>query len=152
MIIRPSDSTLSFSVVVKVPTSHPSDPGSIPASIIFYNLFLSFFFLFFFNLGFTARQYYFTHFEPNRKVGRRTPRKTTWPSTSRTAGLTRDTWQARILSIEMFLIFFLLFEFYITLMDGRFPVKMLIFTIGVIIKTFPQRQHCTLALECQEFV
>ena len=51
----------------------------------------------------------------------------------------------------MFLIFFLLFEFYVTLVDGRFPVKMLIFTIGVIIKTFPQRNHCTLALECQEF-
>ena len=72
----------------------------------------------------------------------------------------------------MFLIFFLLFEgriwdlivsvpdhclsfyfeFYVTLVDGRFPVKMLIFTVGVIIKTFPQRKHCTLALECQEFV
>ena len=52
----------------------------------------------------------------------------------------------------MFLIFFLLFEFYVTLVDGRFPVKMLIFTIGVIIKTFPQRKHCTLTLECQEFV
>ena len=34
-------------------------------------------------------------------------------------------------------------------MDGRFPVKMLIFTISVIINTFPQRKHCTLALECQ---
>ena len=34
-------------------------------------------------------------------------------------------------------------------MDGRFPVKILIFTIGVIIKTFPQRKHCTQALECQ---
>ena len=33
----------------------------------------------------------------------------------------------------MFLIFFLLFEFYVTLVDGSFPVKMLIFTIGVII-------------------
>ena len=83
MIIRSSDSTISFSVLVKVPAYHPSDPGSIPASVIFYNLFFylfifSFFFsFFFFYLGFTARQYYFTHFEPNRKVGRRTPRKTT---------------------------------------------------------------------------
>ena len=91
MIIRSSDSTISFSVVVKVPTSHPSDPDSISASVIF-NFLQSFFFFFylfiffvFFYLGFTARQYYFTHFEPNRKVGRRTPRKTTWPSTSRTA-------------------------------------------------------------------
>ena len=30
-----------------------------------------------------------------------------------------------------------------------FLSKMLIFTIGVIIKTFPQRKHCTQALECQ---
>ena len=37
----------------------------------------------------------------------------------------------------MSLIFFLLFEFYVTLaclVDGRFPVKTLIFTIGVIVK------------------
>ena len=71
MIIRSSVSTLSFSVVVKVPAYHPSDPGSISASVIFYNLF------FFLGGGVTARQYYFAHFEPNRKVGRRTPRKTT---------------------------------------------------------------------------
>ena len=51
----------------------------------------------------------------------------------------------------MVLIFFLQFEFYVTRVDGRFPVKMLIFTIGVSTNTFPQRQHCTLALECQEF-
>ena len=40
------NSTISFSVVVKVPAYHPSDTGSIPASVIFYNLFffLSFFF------------------------------------------------------------------------------------------------------------
>ena len=50
------------------------------------------------------------------------------------------------------LIFLLLFEFYVTLVDGRFPVKMLVFTIGVIIKIFPQRKHCKLALECQEFI
>ena len=69
------NSTISFSVVVKVTAYHPSDPGSIPASVIFYNLF---FFLSFFwgGGGFTARQYYFTHFEPNRKVGRRIREKT----------------------------------------------------------------------------
>ena len=76
MIIRSSDSTISFSVVVKVPAYHPSDPGSIPASVTFFTIFF-FFFLFFFYLAFTARQYYFTHFEPNLKIGRRTPRKTT---------------------------------------------------------------------------
>ena len=79
MIIRSSGSTISFSVVVKVPASHPSDPGSIPASMIFYNFFYLFFFFFFFllffYLGFKACQDYFTHFEPNRKLGRRTPRK-----------------------------------------------------------------------------
>ena len=75
MVIRSSDLTISFSVVVKEPAYHPSDPGSILASVIFYNLF--FFFSFFFYLGFTARQDYFTHFEPDRKVGRRTPRKIT---------------------------------------------------------------------------
>ena len=39
MVIRSLDSTISFSVVVKIPASHPSDPGSIPASVMFYNLF-----------------------------------------------------------------------------------------------------------------
>ena len=48
MVIRSSDSAISFSVVVKVPAYHPSDPGSIPASVIFYNLFFFFFFSFFF--------------------------------------------------------------------------------------------------------
>ena len=37
-------------------------------------------------------------------------------------------------------------------MDGRFLVKMLIFTIGVIIKTFPQRKHCTKAFECESLI
>ena len=50
--------------------------------------------------------------------------------------------------IESFLIFFVLFEFYVTWVDGRFPVRMLIFTLSVIIKTSPQRKHWTLALEC----
>ena len=79
MIIRSLDSTISFSVVVKVPAYHSSDPGSIPASVMFYNVFFFiFFFVFsFFYLGFTARQDYFTHFEPNHKDGRRTLRKTT---------------------------------------------------------------------------
>ena len=133
----------------------PSDPGSIPARVFFLQLF----FFFFFYLHFPP-PFFIWVLRPvkiislilsriNRKVGRRTPRKTTWPSTSKTACLTRDMWSARILSGETFLIFFLLFEFYVTWVDGRFPVKMLIFTIGVIIKTFPQRKHCTQALECQ---
>ena len=57
MIVRSSDSTISFSVVVKVPVYHPNDPGSTPARVIFY---------LFFYLGFTARQDYFTRFEPNQ--------------------------------------------------------------------------------------
>ena len=48
MIIRSTDSTISFSVVVKVPAYHPSNPGSIPASVIFLQSFFIFFFFFFF--------------------------------------------------------------------------------------------------------
>ena len=46
MIIWTSDSTISFSLVVKLPDYHPSDSGTIPARVLFYILFF-FFFLFF---------------------------------------------------------------------------------------------------------
>ena len=43
MIIRSSDSTISFSVVVKVSAYHPSDPCSTPARVIFYIFFIWFY-------------------------------------------------------------------------------------------------------------
>ena len=43
MIITSSDSTISFSVVVKVPAYHPSDSGSIPARVTFYIFFIWFY-------------------------------------------------------------------------------------------------------------
>ena len=60
MIVRSSDSTISFSVVVKVAAYHPSDPCSNPARVFF------FFFFFFYILSFLYLFFLFGFYGPSR--------------------------------------------------------------------------------------
>ena len=90
MIIRYSVSTISFSVEVKVPVYHPSNPCSILTRVnvyirVFFCLFFFFVYFFYFFFVFCFRRFFF--------------------------GFLRPVTHARL---ESFLIFFLLFEFYLT--------------------------------------
>ena len=67
MIITSSESIRSFNVMVKLPAYHPSEPGSIPARVTFY--------IFFYLVLRPFKMISFIASRLNRKVGRRTPKK-----------------------------------------------------------------------------